>query len=167
MKHEHIESYLPSWFLAPRPIPESGQKCLFSDSRDEALTRLRVSLDELVRWSEQNWVPCDARQLDEFTPEQEEHIAFIRDLIRSGLSDAQVKSLLGPLPMDGYLNPREMAFSFTYGWVVPSHYVPAQALDETELMDGVEQLSEQGDWDALQGLRDRLDELLNSNQGSG
>jgi len=56
-------------------------------------------------------------EVDEFDDPKTHELQFIRDLVRSGLSDSQIEWLLVQLPKPYSFNPDRIAFSFRHGWV--------------------------------------------------
>ena len=95
-----------------------GQACLFADPRDVGLASLSVSEDEIRRWHEAGWISEQAvtgKWLHDYLVEE---IEFIRDIVRSGLSDGQISSLLLEIGHGEFsYNGSEVAYSFRFGWV--------------------------------------------------
>jgi len=94
MKDSHKQLELPSWFNHISPSTGiSKQLSLFTESLYELLARLQISLDELARWHDKGWVSFDASKLLRLAiindPKSWE-LYFVRDIVRSGLTDAQI-----------------------------------------------------------------------------
>ena len=158
---DSISNALPLGLVRPRPI-NCQQGCLFRISLDDALVRLCVSPDECRRWHQRGWLSFDEKlteKLDEFDDPKVFEIQIVRDIVRSGLADAQIECLLAKLPKPFAYNPERLAFSFTHGWV----YVepPAEISDPSEVIE--EHLDEwmaQCDEHTLEDLRERVTDAL-------
>jgi hypothetical protein len=110
---------LPAWFVPPSSVVAT-QMSLFSISLADTLVRLRISPDELNRWHARGWVSFDAStalELDRMSDPRTWELIFVRDIVRSGLSDAQTEALFAQLDKPFAYNPDRIAFSFRYGWV--------------------------------------------------
>jgi hypothetical protein len=97
--------------------------------------------------------------LDEFDDPKSFEIQIVRDVVRSGLSDVQIESLLAKLPKPFAFNPERLAFSFRHGWV----YVepPVEIPEPSEVIE--EHLDEwmaQCDEETLEDLRDKVTNVL-------
>lgn len=150
---------LPSWFA--RPVPREGiQKWLFPEGLHEALAKLRVSMDDLLRWCDRGWIPFDLQK--EMEPELVGHIRFVRDVVRSGLADAQIASLMDLLSKRLVVDPDRITFSFGYGWVVPAF--ESETVREIDLDETLDLLAEEEDWERLVELRTQIDSLLNARE---
>jgi hypothetical protein len=148
---------LPAWFQPPRE--GSGfQLSLFPDACGDILAQLHVSPDELARWHANGWIPFDIKVEEHLHPAQISHIRFVRSVVRSGLNDAFIARLMKFIPEATLVDHQRMALSFVYGWVLPTP--PPDTSDIDVLTAAFEQLAEEDDWDSLQYLRDRLNELL-------
>jgi len=139
------------------------QPCLFRVTLAEMLARLGVSFGDLRRWHERGWLSFDENMnepLDEFDDPRSFEIQIVRDIVRSGLSDVQIESLLAKLPKPYSFNPDRLAFSFRYGWV----YVepPTEIPEPSEVIE--EHLDEwmaQCEEETLNDLRERVADALN------
>ena len=138
-----------------RPV-QNNQPTLFQDPTEEWLARTRVSRDELKRWQELGWISFDvdaSPTLDE--PEQWE-LCFVRNIVRSGLSDEQINEILGELSKPYRYDPMRTAYNFAWGWVqCPS--MPDMR-DIYEIID--ENLSEWIEEQVANGNTDRLGDLM-------
>ena len=153
---------LPPWFERPRP-ELTRQLTLFAAAVSEILASLRVSTDELARWHNKGWMSFGPERTSELQPGDVGEIRFVRDVVRSGLTDAQIDRLFAELPRPMNFDPDAVAYSFSLGWVAAMP--PAPEADPIEVVD--EHLD---DWladldvDANQGrlieLRDRITTLL-------
>ena len=164
---------LPSWFERPVPDAEtSKQRCLFTTTLHKELACLRVSADEVVRWQGQGWVSVDASadsEIDQFNDPKIREIAFVRDVVRSGLSDAQIDWLLSQLPKPYAFDPSRIAYSFMYGWVAVSWEEEPEPdeLDPDELVEAhLETWLEGLDESRLRELRAHIANLI-EREGTG
>ena len=155
---------LPPWFERPRP-ELTRQLTLFAAAIPEVLASLRVSTNELARWHNQGWKSFGSERTSELQPWDVGEIQFVRDVVRSGLADAQIERLFAELPRPMNFDPDAVAYSFSLGWVAAMP--PEPEADPIEVVD--EHLD---DWladldvDANQGrlieIRDRINTLLAS-----
>ena len=108
-------------FLMPddlrNPVQVPHQLSLFPSSRDEVLVKVKVSLDDMARWRERGWISYDVAALDTLEDHEIAEMMFVRDVARSGLSDAYVTALLSELAKPYAYPPFTTAYSFSYGWV--------------------------------------------------
>lgn len=152
---------LPAWF--ERPTPQLGvQPTLFPEDIHDVLARLKVSPDELGRWHQLEWMSFDATSAERLEPAQFDELVFVRDVVRSGLSDAVLRILFEQLPRPLAADPDRITYSFTHGWVQP---VLTSEPDPGELVDAnvdawFEQLAEEGQMGRLIELRARIEQLL-------
>lgn len=149
---EH-ESSLPSCLV--RPDSRRGvQRELFPEDLHESLAMLRVSMDELKRWKSRGWIPFDLQR--EMENAYIQHIIFVRDVVRSGLGDAQITLMMDLLPDYLLADPDRIVYSFTHGWVEPAPPEPWESVVKAY----VEDLAEAEDWDALIELNLTIERLL-------
>jgi hypothetical protein len=154
-------SDLPPGLMRPQ-FTINHQPCLFRVTLAEVLARLSVSADDLRRWHDRGWLSFDENMdeaLDEFDDPKSFEIQIVRDVVRSGLSDVQIESLLAKLPKPFAFNPERLAFSFRHGWV----YVepPVEIPEPSEVIE--EHLDEwmaQCDEETLEDLRDKVTNVL-------
>jgi hypothetical protein len=147
MQHD---ASLPSWFM--RPVEgRNTQADLFPEPLREALASLRVSLDEARRWSQRGWIPFDL--VGDLELEDVSHLRFVRDLVRSGLEDAQVARLMALLPGGILADADRLTYSFTHGWVIPVEVEEP----EPDLESLIDEIHVEEDWDRLRELRDQID----------
>jgi hypothetical protein len=149
---------LPRWFKRPRPV-EIFQLSLFQITLKDALVRLRISEDELSRWNSKGWVSFDGSvdsQLNEHDDPLIFQLIFVRDIVRSGLSDSQIEYILDQLPKPLAFNPDRIAYSFKYGWV---ETVPAESPEDI-IEEYIDSWLEEIDTERLQELQERIYELL-------
>ncbi len=161
---------LPEWFVRPNPKSDTKsdqiQMSLFSDQMSlfqirlkDMLARLRVSTDTIAKWHAEGWVSINGSEdivLNESDDPRVFEILFVRDVVRSGLSEAQIKYIFSMLPKPFAFNPKTITFSFKYGWV---EVMPPK--DPTTHIEEVleAELSRDGP-SRLEELRDWIDELL-------
>lgn len=74
------------------------QRTLFSRPTVEALAEMKVSPDDLQRWHSMGWISFTPKETDVIEQPQENEVRFVRNLARSGLSDAQINHFLQELP---------------------------------------------------------------------
>jgi hypothetical protein len=152
---------LPPWFERVAPV-ENAQCSLFADELPVVLAALRVSEDALGRWYRQGWVSFGPDRQTSLHPHDVNEIRFVRDVVRSGLSDAYIAELLEQLPRPLNFSPDEVAYSFSLGWVWAG---PVPEPDPDEIVDGhvddwLEDLAANENQSRLAELRDRIDRLL-------
>lgn len=152
---------LPHWFTKPGPASDE-QRTLFPEEPSVVLATLDVSEDELARWHARHWVSFGPERTERLEPWDVHEIQFVRDVVRSGLSDADIARLFGELPRPMNFDPTAVAYSFTLGWVAAKTErtpEPSEVVDE-HLDAWLEELAEAGDKARLLELRDRIGELL-------
>jgi hypothetical protein len=99
-------------------VPQRENEVTFSPvDGSTALTEAGVSRDELTRWHKSDWISEELATTEKFDRPQLFELAFVRDVVRSGLSDAQITYLLGQLPKPYWYDSSQVAYSFHYGWV--------------------------------------------------
>jgi len=138
---------------------EIFQLSLFQITLKDALVRLRISEDELSRWNSKGWVSFDGSvdsQLNEHDDPLIFQLIFVRDIVRSGLSDSQIEYILDQLPKPLAFNPDRIAYSFKYGWV---ETVPAESPEDI-IEEYIDSWLEEIDTERLQELQERIYELL-------
>jgi len=116
-----------------------------------------VSADELHRWHERGWLSFDPFKIERIDWGEEIEVRFVSDLARTSLSDAWIGKLLTSLPKPYCYSPDATFFSFSAKqWVT----LPNK-LDQAELTEEcLAELAQNDDWDTLEWIRDRADELL-------
>jgi hypothetical protein len=160
--------HLPPWFKRVTPV-ESAQRSLFPEGLPVVLATLRVSEDELGRWSERGWVSFGPDRQTALELQDVNEIRFVRDVARSGLSDAYIAELLEQLPRPLNFSPDEVAYSFSLGWVwvEPVTEPEPSEIVEQYVDDWLEDLAAHQDADRLGELRDRIDQLLTTLENGG
>lgn len=149
-------SGVPSCFVRPQS-DSMVQRSLFPEDLSVVLARLSVSGDELGRWHERGWLSFGPNRTAPLETWDVNEIRFVRDITRSGLSDALVERLLSALPRPMNFDPARIAYSFLYGWVM--------APDEREVIDAhvdgwIEGLAEEGDVERIRDLERRIADAL-------
>ena len=152
---------MPPGLTRPCPITNC-QPGLFRVSLADTIARLGVSPDDLGRWHDSRWLSFSEElneDLDEFGDPRILEIQIVRDIVRSGLSDAQIEVLLSKLPKPFAFDPDTLAYSFRHGWV--------QVAPQVEIPDPDDVIEEHLDgWIAncnkasLEELRDKIEEAL-------
>jgi hypothetical protein len=158
----------------PEPLPRHWerphqhdylQRTLFSRPTLEALAEMKVSPDDLLRWHSMGWISFNLKETDVIEQPQEDEVRFVRNLARSGLSDAQINHLLQELPKP-YSFYGEPAFHFEYGWIVPS--VPSREdpfdVVSENVDDWLEDLANDGKTARLEELASKINELLDQGE---
>lgn len=160
---QFAQSALPPWFVRPQPV-DCGQSTLFPRSLPAALASLSVSPDELGLWHGKGWVSFDQHRSNPLEEWDVHEIQFVRDVVRSGLTDAKIAVLFEQLPRPMNFHADAVAYSFSLGWVAPRIEPAADPLDvvEEHLDTWIETLLEEGKRSRLEELRDRLVESLAS-----
>lgn len=155
MPHSYRDPELPKCWERPWPEPEL-QACLFGDDpTDQVLANLKVSRDEVKRWQEKSWVSFDIDETDTLDRFHSGELEFVRDVARSGLLDAQINALFASLPTPYRFSPETLAYSFAYGWVVPSKDSPYELI-EANVTDWLENLAEEHEIERLEKLSDTI-----------
>ena len=130
------------------------QLTFFPVDEPTALAEAGVSCDDLKRWTEAGWLSGDLLQGRKYDNPQLLELAFIRDIARSGLSDAQINSLLAQLSKPYYYDSYTIAYSFLYGWVrLPIFF------EEKQIHEILDDFIEQWIQDTSRTDPDRLDYL--------
>lgn len=153
---------LPSWFARPHPV-RTWQASLFQIGLKDALARLNISEDDLSRWHAKGWISFDSSaqfKISEYDDPRVFELTIVRDVVRSGLSDAHIESLLDILPKPFAFDPDRIAFSFQYGWVEAIRPEMTGDVIEKNLDSWLEDLAERGEIDRLQDIHDRITEFL-------
>ena len=158
---------LPPWFERVTPVRDA-QRSLFTDELAVVLAALRVSEDELGRWHNQGWVSFGPGRQTSLEAHDVNEIRFVRDVVRSGLSDSYIAELLAQLPRPLNFSPDEVAYSFSLGWVwagpVPEPD-PNDIVDEY-VEDWLDNLAANEDQSRLADLRNRIDQVLTKLEAS-
>jgi hypothetical protein len=130
MSDDTTKHKLPPWFTPARPTIY-GQECLFKVSLESALAQAQVSPDALNRWHSQGWISFAfvPMQLNDPADPKLLELHFVRDVVRSGLTDAQITQVLDKCPKPHSFDPDLTAFSFRYGLV---QAIPPIEPDEPE-----------------------------------
>lgn len=100
-----------------RPSPVSAQFSLFPEERDDALAQARVSVEDMAQWQALGWISYDVSTRQTLEYHELAEMLFIRNLARSGLSNAFISELLGELTTPYSYPPMTTAYSFALGWV--------------------------------------------------
>ena len=156
-----IPTGLPHGLIRPRPHTDH-QPCLFRVTLAEMLARLGVSPDDLRRWHGRGWLSFDENMnetLDEFDDPKTFEIQIVRDVVRSGLSDAQIEVLFSKLPTPFAFNPHTLAYSFCHGWV---QVAPPEEIPEPSdvIEEHIDEWITNCDEATLEDLRDKIAEAL-------
>jgi len=155
---------LPSWFMMPIAYATWHQQSLFRVPFDAVLPDLRVSADELVRWRRNGWISFELAGVSEVNDCDDPHvweIIFIRDIVRSGLSDGQIVWLLSRCPRPFTFDPDRIVFSFRYGWVMPAEVEPSEPESPDDIIEeNLDAWLEERDAERLAELRMKIDDLL-------
>ena len=106
----------PPWYRKPEPVIVY-QVSLFKPSIKDISAEHKVSLDELFRWYHKGWLSFNPHEKDELNEPDVFEIILIRDVVRSGLSDANIEDLFSQLPKPLSFDPEKIAYSFSLGWV--------------------------------------------------
>ena len=150
---------LPSWFVRPFAIQPQGS--LFAeDNIDQVLAELRISRDEIQAWQERGWLGFDPEQARSLEPEHIGALIYIRNACRSGIPSAVLDQMLKALP-EGYLpDANRLAYSFVFGWVECAPPQDPHEVVNENLDFWMEGLAEDGEFDRLKDVAERIDGLL-------
>lgn len=145
---------LPPWFRKPHSA-EAYQLSLFPDTLSEVMAQLRINIDELDRWYEKKWLSFNPQSIEEIEMPLTREITFIRDIVRSGLSDAYIEQLFSQLPRPLRYDPHKIAYSFNLGWVEAFNPDPSQIIEDN-LESWLDDLIDYGDPDKLEHVTSLL-----------
>ena len=153
---------LPPWFKPAWPS-DNVQECLFKMSLESVLAEAKISSDELNHWHFQRWisfafVPMELNDHDDLKILE---LLFVRDVVRSGLTDAQITQLFDHCPKPHSFDPNLTAFSFRYGLV---QAIPSVKPDESDTVieTHLDEWIEECDKERLTALHDQIVERLNN-----
>jgi hypothetical protein len=162
---ENDERRLPPWFDRPRPGGQDGQLSLFRTDLRTTLARLQISPDETARWYANAWLSFDASdnaEIDEFRDPRVWELTIVRDIVRSGLADAQIERLLDKLPKPFAFDPDSLAFSFRHGWV---EVVLRRFRDPDDVVEEhLDSWLDDCDEERLRELKERIEGLLEQSE---
>jgi hypothetical protein len=161
MPNADSEPRLPPCWQRPVPV-KSVQRTFFVQSTEEALVELSVSRDEVRLWRQKEWISFDIDAEKELEDPLKWEVEFIRNLARSGLSDAHINRHLRELPKPYRLDPSKTAFHFLHGWVTPRTVDPFDVIEE-QLDDWLNCLVDEGCQSRLMQIAGHIAELLNPN----
>jgi hypothetical protein len=157
----HDAESLPSWFVRPESV-SNLQRTLFAEKLPEVLVTLRVSSDELGRWYQRDWVsfgPDSSRLLE---PWDIDEIQFVRDVVRSGFTDAQIDWLFSQLPRPMNFGIDAVSYSFSFGWVKTVPPLDVLEVIDEYLQEWVDDIDVEENLVRLVQLRNRINTLLDS-----
>ncbi len=162
MKKSHsLADDLPSGLTRPAPITDF-QPGLFRVSLPDALARLGVNPDDLRRWRDSGWLSFNenlTEEMDEFGDPRIFEIQIVRDIVRSGLTDAQIEALLSNLTKPFAFDPDRLSFSFRHGWVQVA--LPVETPEPSEVIEEhIDEWIANCDQATLEELRDKIAEAL-------
>lgn len=149
---------MPDWSssdLQPKHSEYLGEHTLFPMSLESFEVMAQVSADEMRRWHDAGWLSFDPYKLHQVDWAEDTEVRFIRALARSGLSDERISELLAPLAKPYCYGPERTFYSFEKRSWITLPPKPAFCLK-----DEITGLVEVEDWDALEVIRDDIDELL-------
>lgn len=152
---------LPPWFKKPDPEMHC-QLYLFAPKLNEVAVEYKVSIDELNRWHEKGWLSFNPKENREFSEPDIFEIRFIRDIVRSGLSDACLEKLFIQLSKPYSYNPDRIAYSFSLGWV--EHTESCEEIDyaeviEEHLEEWLYEISANGDEEAINNIISMIEKI--------
>ena len=138
------------------------QRSLFRVPLSRAISQLAVSEDDLRRWRAMGWLSFDCHPdelVDEFDDSKVAEIEVIRDISRSGISDAWITRALKQLPRPLSHQASSMLYHFRHGWLALE--LPAPADPAEVLAAYLAELTEQEDIEALQEIQQTIAQALN------
>lgn len=154
---------LPSWFVAP-VSPATLQRTLFPRPLSDVLAELQVSVDDLRRWHESGWTSFGPDRTDPLEDWDSNEMLFVRDVVRSGLSDAMIAGHFEQIPRPMNFNPHTVAYSFSLGWVmarIEPEPDPNEVVDE-HLEQWLIELAAADDRGRLEEIQDQIQGLLSA-----
>lgn len=154
---------LPEWWARPRP---DTQPTLFPDPVEVALAELRVTREDLRRWHQAGWLSFTIDNRSQLDWPQQNEIRFVRSLLFSGLGETELRRLAQGLPRPLALDSRSIAYSFEYGWVVPTEKDPDDVVEE-HLSTWLEGLASSRNIGRLQMLAEQIAEHLGAMSEEG
>ncbi|MGI6418468.1 MAG: hypothetical protein ACOX1P_22700 [Thermoguttaceae bacterium] len=161
---EDNERRFPPWFEYPCPTRDR-QRRLFGSDLHAVLVRLQISSDEVARWHAKGWLSfrdLEDSPIDEFRDPRVWELTIVRDIVRSGLADAQIECLLDNLPKPFAFDPDSLAFSFRHGWV---EVVLRRFRDPDDVVEEhLDSWLDDCDEDRLRELKERIEELLEQSE---
>lgn len=156
----HRGDVIPPCFCRPQPSSHN-QESLFKRRFVDVLAELEVSPDDLARWHSYDWLSFDGQsivEVDDVGDPRVWELTVIRDIVRSGLSDAHVRHLIGRLPKPAAIDPCRFAYSFRFGWI--EGVLPVDP-DPDELVEAhIDGWLENQDLDRLRALQASIAELV-------
>lgn len=161
LEPEYTAENLPDWFI-PVTSPQEYQQTLFALSPSELqglLLAMKISIDELRRWHAAGWLSF-SDIIDE--PLEQWHVnelRLVRDVVRSGLADAQVADMLEQLPRPFRFDPYMVAYNFSLGWVQVRETEQRTDYDADEIIEWIERLQED-DPESVQRIADAIGTVL-------
>ena len=171
MNHATTNAELPPWFTRARPS-QNSQESLFKVSLESVLAQAKVSPDELNRWHSRCWISFvfGPIELNDHDDPKILELHFVRDVVRSGLTDAQITQFFDQCQKPHSFDPDRTVFSFRYGMVQVIHPVEPDEPDEpdeqdepnTVIEDYLDAWIEECDKARLTALHDQIGERLNN-----
>jgi hypothetical protein len=143
-----------------KPIPYSPQLVLFGNERDVVLAAAFVSLDDMVRWHQNGWISYDATRVDDLDEAQHVEMFFVRDIARSGLSNAVITRMLSELPRPYAYSPERVAYSFHFGWVQLPYPLSMDEMMTSHLSQWLDEQIHDGNLERLKEILEQITEAL-------
>lgn len=152
---------LPPWFKRPEPEVQY-QLNIFAPKLNEVAVEHKVSIDEMKRWYDKGWLSFNPDEKEELSDLDIFEIKFIRDVVRSGLSDAFVEKLFSQLPKPYSYDPNRIAYSFKLGWV--EYTESYEEIDYAEVIEEhieewLNEISVDGDEEAIMDVLTAIEKL--------
>ena len=138
--------------------PALGHRTLFPFKNLEAFEiETGVSRDEMSRWAEKGWLSFEPASVEEYDEPQWGEIEFVKPIVRSGLSDEWIDTLLSKLEVPYCYNSKRTFYSFAdQSWkTVPITPEPEETVDEH-----LQGLASAENWRTLSELKETIDSLL-------
>lgn len=168
---------LDDWI--PKALP--AQRTLFPITLDNLAAQAHVSIEEIGEWHEAGLLSFPPNRAHKSEPWHVAEVRFIAGIMHSGLYKPMVLALLAGLAAPYRYDPDLTAYNFARSeW----QQIPARSMDElrdrireeveeeqgdmeAQLSAYVDGLAADGDSDALQGLRDIVDDGLTRAKQAG
>jgi len=144
------------------PCSSSSQKTLFPfKSVEQFEIETAVSSDQMTRWHKKGWLSFDPSSTSRFDEPHWVEVDFVKGIARSGLSDEWIDTLLSKLRAPYCYDSKRTFYSFAeQSWkTVPTIPEPEEVTEEI-VDEYLQDLAEAEELDALLGMRETIDDLL-------
>ena len=156
----------------PKEHPSSGgwvhpsptqQRTLFPEPADRVLTECGVSRDEVAQWHEMGWLSFDLEQIEKLDEPERWELFFVRNLVRSRLSNTQIDELLRQLSKPYAYDPERVAYHFKFGWVSPPTVVVEEIIEEN-LSEWISEKASEGETELHESVIAEIQEAIKEHE---